>query len=106
MGLNPVCGVLAIAIRYSGIFAKVYSKIHQKSYHRPLAGMPPGAGLLSRFCYGILSVIYRDLKNYTSYRFECALRSSAILGFIGPPTLGYHLETAFREGCIRRRRPF
>jgi phosphonate transport system permease protein len=26
------------------------------------------------------------------------LRSSAVLGFIGLPTLGFHLETAFREG--------
>ena len=38
------------------------------------------------------------MKQYVSYRFECALRSSAILGFIGLPTLGYHLETSFREG--------
>ena len=43
-------------------------------------------------------IIYADTKHYTGYRFECALRSSAILGFIGLPTLGFHLETAFREG--------
>ena len=35
---------------------------------------------------------------YTSYRFECAIRSSAILGFVGLPTLGFHLETALGEG--------
>jgi phosphonate transport system permease protein len=32
------------------------------------------------------------------YRLECGLRSSAVLGFIGLPTLGFHLETAFKEG--------
>ena len=59
---------------------------------------PRASGGLSRFFYGILPVIYADTKHYTGYRFECALRSSAILGFIGLPTLGFHLETAFREG--------
>ncbi len=98
VGLNPICGVLAIAIPYAGIFAKVYAEIQQESDHRPLQGLPPGTGWFCRFIFGILPVVYRDIKNYTSYRFECALRSSAILGFIGLPTLGYHLETAFREG--------
>jgi len=98
VGLNPVCGVLAIAIPYAGVFAKVYAEIHQESNQQPLTGVPNGAGRLSRFLYGVLPVIYADAKNYTAYRFECALRSSAILGFIGLPTLGYHLETAFREG--------
>ena len=98
VGLNSVCGVLAIAIPYAGIFAKVYAEIVQESDRRPLEGVPARSGGLSRFVYGILPVIYADVKHYTGYRFECALRSSAILGFIGLPTLGFHLETAFREG--------
>ena len=98
VGLNPTCGVLAIAIPYAGIFAKVYAEIIQESDRRPLEGVPRASGGLSRFVYGILPVIYADTKHYTGYRFECALRSSAILGFIGLPTLGFHLETAFREG--------
>ncbi len=98
VGLNSVCGVLAIAIPYAGIFAKVYAEIVQESDRRPLEGVPARSGGLSRFFYGILPVIYADVKHYTGYRFECALRSSAILGFIGLPTLGFHLETAFREG--------
>jgi phosphonate transport system permease protein len=98
VGLNPVCGILAIAIPYAGVFGKVYAEIMQEADQTPLKGLPLGTGGISRFCYGILPVIYSDLKNYTSYRFECALRSSAILGFVGLPTLGFHLETAFREG--------
>ena len=38
------------------------------------------------------------LRSYTSYRFECGLRSSAVLGFVGLPTLGYHLESFFAQG--------
>jgi phosphonate transport system permease protein len=98
VGLNPLCAVLAIAVPYAGIFAKVYAEIQQESDQQPLQGLPAQTGWLSRFCFGILPVIYPDIKHYTAYRFECGLRSSAIMGFIGLPTLGFHLETAFREG--------
>lgn len=98
VGLTPMCGILAIAIPYSGIFAKVFAEIRQESNQSPLQGLPSGTKALDKFFYGILPVIYADIKHYSSYRFECALRSSAILGFIGLPTLGFHLETAFREG--------
>ncbi len=97
-GLNSLCGILAIAVPYTGVFAKVYAEIRQESDQRAAQALPISTSRISGFIYTTLPVIYRDLKNYTSYRFECALRSSAILGFIGLPTLGYHLETAFREG--------
>lgn len=98
IGLNSLCGILAIAIPYAGVFAKVYAEIRQESDQRPAEALPPATSRLSVFFYTTLPIIYGELKNYTSYRFECALRSSAILGFIGLPTIGYHLETAFREG--------
>lgn len=98
VGLNPICGVLAIAIPYAGVFAKVYAEILQEADQGPQRGLPPQTHALVRICYGVLPVVYAAVKNYTSYRFECALRSSAVLGFIGLPTLGFHLETAFREG--------
>ena len=98
VGLNPICGVLAIAIPYSGIFAKVYAEILQEADEKPLKGLPPKSNPISKFVYGVLPVVYADIKNYTAYRFECALRSSTVLGFIGLPTLGFYLETAFREG--------
>ncbi|MDP6017320.1 MAG: ABC transporter permease, partial [Candidatus Latescibacteria bacterium] len=98
VGLTPVCGILAIGIPYAGVFGKVYAEIRQESDQSSLRGLPLDAGRLSRFCYGVLPMIWYDVKAYTSYRMECALRSSAVLGFIGLPTLGFHLETALREG--------
>ena len=35
------------------------------------------------------------MLSYAFYRFECALRSSAILGFFGFPTLGLYLRQSF-----------
>ncbi|WP_290908390.1 hypothetical protein [Halomonas sp.] len=51
-----------------------------------------------RFVYAELPLVWAQLLAYTRYRFECALRASVLLGFVGLPTLGFHLETAFREG--------
>jgi phosphonate transport system permease protein len=98
IGLNSLCGILAIAVPYAGVLAKVYAEIRQEADLAPADALPKGTGTLSAFLYTTLPITYPHLKNYTAYRFECALRSSTILGFIGLPTLGYHLETAFREG--------
>ncbi len=98
VGLNPICGVLAIAIPYSGVFAKVYAEIFQETDKRPLDGLPGNTSGINRFFYGIFPLIRNEVIHYTSYPFECALRSSTVLGFIGLPTLGFYLETAFREG--------
>lgn len=98
IGLNSLCGILAIALPYAGVLAKVYAEIRQEADPAPAQALPPDTGRITAFVYATLPQIYPALKTYTAYRFECALRSSAILGFIGLPTLGYHLETAFREG--------
>jgi phosphonate transport system permease protein len=98
VGLNPICGVLAIAIPYSGVFAKVFAEIMEEADRQPVRALPDRSDLISRFAYGVLPVVLRSARSYSAYRFECALRSSAVLGFIGLPTLGFHLETAFREG--------
>ena len=97
-GLNAVTGILAIALPFCGVFAKVYAEMLEEADHQALQALPPGTGAIERFAFGLLPQLWTELKHYTSYRFECALRSSAVLGFIGLPTLGYHLETWFREG--------
>jgi len=98
LGLTPLCGVLAIAIPFSGIFAKVYAELFEEARQARSVELPLHTRHLDRFFYVWLPELWGELKHYTSYRFECALRSSAVLGFIGLPTLGYHLETWFREG--------
>jgi phosphonate transport system permease protein len=97
-GLSPVTGVLAIAIPYAGIIAKVYAEILEEADPAPLKALPPGTGRASAFLFVRLPDAWAHFKSYSMYRLECGLRSSAVLGFIGLPTLGFHLETAFREG--------
>ena len=97
-GLSPLTGLLAIAIPYAGIFAKVYAEILEEADPRPLQALPAGSGRISAFLFVRLPDAWHQFATYTLYRLECGLRSSAILGFVGLPTLGFHLESAFSQG--------
>ena len=100
-GLSPLTGVLAIALPYAGTLAKIYGELFEETDPAPRNNLPMGTSSsngLSAFFYTTLPLALRPLLTYTSYRFECAIRSSVVLGFIGLPTLGYHLETALKEG--------
>lgn len=96
-GLSATTGLLAILIPFTGIFTRVFADIlsQQSPQVTDTMGKAPR---LSQYTYGRVAQAWPALVSYTRYRFECALRSSAILGFIGLPTLGFHLDTAFRQG--------
>ncbi len=97
-GPTAATGVIAIGLAYSGIFAKVYAEILDEADPRPAEFLPPGVGAISRFFYARLAVALPAVRSYTLYRLECAMRSSAVLGFIGLPTLGFQLDTFFKQG--------
>jgi len=98
LGLNPLTGLLAIAVPYAGTFAKVYAEILEEADLAPTRVLPAYTPLLSAFFFARLPQNWPHLRAYTSYRLECGLRSSAVLGFVGLPTLGYHLESFFAQG--------
>ena len=53
------------------------------------------------FIFGLLPRAASAMLSYTFYRFDCSLRSSAILGFIGFPTLGLSIDSAVRYNFYR-----
>jgi phosphonate transport system permease protein len=98
-GLSSLTGLLAIAIPYAGTLAKIYGELFEEVDPAPANNLPVNKRRpLSEFFYSTLPLAWRSMATYTSYRFECAIRSSAILGFVGLPTLGFHLETALSDG--------
>ncbi len=97
MGISPLTGVLAIALPYMGIFAKVFSEQLDEADQRPTEVLPR-TDPLSRFLWARAPLALGAMKHYTLYRLECGLRASAVLGFVGLPTLGFQLDSFFRVG--------
>jgi phosphonate transport system permease protein len=97
-GLHPLTGLLAIGLPYAATFAKVYAEILEEGDRKAYEAVRHNAGMASAFFYARLPDLWQHFVTYTSYRLECGLRSSAVLGFVGLPTLGYYLSTAFYEG--------
>ncbi len=96
-GLSPLTGLLAIALPYAGTLAKIYGELYEETSPHPRAHLLHSRSL-SAFLYTTLPLAWPALRHYTRYRFECALRSTVVLGFVGLPTLGFYLETSLSEG--------
>jgi phosphonate transport system permease protein len=97
-GLSPATGIFAIALPYAGYFAKVSAEMIEEADLSAERVLPPGSSTVSRFAFARLPAIAAALKTYTLYRFECGMRSTLVLGFIGLPTIGFHLESYFKQG--------
>jgi phosphonate transport system permease protein len=97
VGLGPTAGVIAIALTYGGMLGKVYAEILESGdQHAATALMRNGAGRLQAFFYGLLPQNAAELTSYTVYRWECAIRSSAVLGFVGAGGLGQQMDTSMK----------
>jgi len=97
LGLGPACGVLAIAITYGGMLGKVYAEILESSDTRPArALLEAGSGRLSALFYGLIPGAASELVSYTVYRWECAVRASVIMGFVGAGGLGQLMDQSMK----------
>jgi len=96
-GLGPIAGVLAIAITYGGMLAKVYSEILETENTLPArALLLLGSGRINAFLYGLLPGASQELASYTIYRWECAIRASVVMGFVGAGGLGQLMDQSMK----------
>ena len=97
VGLGPTSGVLAIALTYGGMLGKVYAEILESGDSAPTqALLRNGSGRLQAFWFGLLPQNAAELTSYTVYRWECAIRSSVVLGFVGAGGLGQELDNSMK----------
>jgi phosphonate transport system permease protein len=97
VGLGPMAGVLAIALTYGGMLGKVYGEILESGETHPTETLlRNGASRLQAFCYGLLPTNAAELTSYTVYRWECAIRSSVVLGFVGAGGLGQQMDNSMK----------
>lgn len=98
IGFTHTAGVIAIAIPFSGTFAKIFSEMIDEAPRAAGDALgAAGATPLRVYLFGLLPQALPDILAYTLYRFECALRASAVMGFFGVATLGYYLKLAFED---------
>ncbi len=97
IGLGPAAGVLAIGIAYGGVVGKVFADLlegvpRQAAEALGAAGARPGAA----FALGIVPAARPLLVSYALYRFDCALRASAVLGLVGAGGIGQEVELSLK----------
>jgi phosphonate transport system permease protein len=97
VGLGPTAGVLAIALTYGGMLGKVYAEILESGEpHATQTLLRNGSSRLQAFCFGLLPQNAAELTSYTVYRWECAIRSSVVLGFVGAGGLGQQMDNSMK----------
>lgn len=97
VGLGPTAGVLAIAITYAGMLGKVYAEIFESVDPLPTRALiGSGASRLQAFAYGVLPQATGEMLSYSVYRWECAVRASVVMGFVGAGGLGQQMDLSLR----------
>ncbi|GGC01596.1 ABC transporter permease [Oxalicibacterium flavum] len=97
VGLGPTAGVIAIALTYCGMLGKVYADILESSDPSACDSLlRNGSGRLSAFLYGALPASASELVSYTVYRWECAIRGSVVMGFVGAGGLGQRMDESMK----------
>lgn len=97
IGLGPTAGVLAIALTYCGMLGKVYAEILESSErHASDTLLASGASRLTALLYGALPESAAELVSYTVYRWECAIRGSVVMGFVGAGGLGQRMDESMK----------
>src|SRR5574343_367636 len=96
-GLGPAAGVLALGLTYGGMLAKVYAEILESVDAAPARALRhTGAGRPLAILYGLLPQASKELASYTVYRWECAIRASVVMGFVGAGGLGQLMDQAMK----------
>ena len=56
-----------------------------------------GSGRLAALLYGALPEAASELMSYTVYRWECAIRGSVVMGFVGAGGLGQRMDESLKN---------
>jgi phosphonate transport system permease protein len=98
LGRDPLVGVLALAIPFGAITAKVYAELIDEAARGPYDALrATGVGRIAALAYAVFPATLPDFVSYAFYRLECSIRSAVILGMIGAGGLGFQLSLSFQS---------
>ncbi|WP_209121895.1 phosphonate ABC transporter, permease protein PhnE [Alkalihalobacillus sp. BA299] len=96
LGLGPFPAVLAILLHNIGVLGKLISELIESADKGPQEAMKAvGAARWISVLFSILPQIWPNILSQYFYRFEVAIRTSLILGFIGGGGIGQQLFNHF-----------
>lgn len=97
-GLTPFAGIFALAIPYGGTLGRIFADILTDVPKEPIKALKSsGASRLQILFYGYFPMAKIDMISYTMYRFECAVRSSTIMSFVGLGGLGFQIQLSLQD---------
>ena len=97
LGLDPLVAILAIGIPFGAVTAKVFAELLDEAPRDAERALrASGSGRLSALVFGAVPYALGDILSYGFYRFECAIRSAAVLGLVGAGGLGFQLALSFQ----------
>ncbi|RFU61997.1 PhnE/PtxC family ABC transporter permease [Peribacillus glennii] len=98
IGLSPYAAVFALGIPYGGILGRILADMINDVPKEPIQALrAAGASRLQCLLYGYLPLVRANMISYTMYRFECSIRSSAIMSFVGLGGLGYQIQLSLSD---------
>ncbi len=98
LGLDPLVAIIAIGLPYGAVTARVFADHFDAVDPAPFRSLrQAGAGRLTAVLAAIVPSVRGDLVSYVFYRFECAMRSAAVLGIVGLGGLGFELSLSFQS---------
>ena len=96
-GLGIISAILSIIIIYIGLITKIFIEIIEADNSRIYENLIiNGTGKFQSFFYSILINSYKDFISYIFFRWECAIRTSIVVGIVGAGGLGQQLFFAMQ----------
>ncbi|MGY4689925.1 phosphonate ABC transporter, permease protein PhnE [Salibacterium sp. K-3] len=98
LGLGPFPAVIAILLHNIGVLGKLISELIEAADPGPQEAMKSvGSGRRIGNLFAVVPQIWPNVLSHYFYRFEVAIRTSLILGFIGGGGIGQKLINDFNS---------
>lgn len=97
-GLHPLSAILALGIPYGGTLGRIFADMLADVPKEPIDALSnSGASRMQRLFYVYLPYALPNMVSYSMYRFECAVRASTVMSFVGLGGLGYQIQLSLGD---------
>lgn len=98
IGLSPYAAIFALGIPYGGMLGRIFADMLTDVPKEPIESLKAtGASRWHCLLYGYFPLVKANMISYSMYRFECAIRSSAIMSFVGLGGLGFQIQLSLDD---------